>query len=110
MRQALATAAIPLTQEEISSLEFMYNNDIGFHYLDFISELEQFADEFTGCDEEQSESKMSTSKQLEKHEAPEEKDIDLILAKIKAKAVCNGIKVHACIRIIIIKFNNTRFS
>ncbi|XP_031786123.1 uncharacterized protein LOC100170120 isoform X1 [Nasonia vitripennis] len=98
LRQALAVAAIPLTQGEISSLEFMYNNDIGFHYLDFVSELEQFADEFPDCDGKQSESRMSTSKQLERSEAPEEKDIDLILAKIKAKAVCNGIQVNEFLR------------
>ena len=72
----------------------MHNNDIGFHYLDFISKLEQLLHESPFYDKEESESKTNTLEPSTTQCPTEENNIDLILAKIKAKVVCTGIKVN----------------
>ncbi|XP_011505794.1 PREDICTED: uncharacterized protein LOC105368481 [Ceratosolen solmsi marchali] len=98
LRQVFTAATISLTREEILSLEFMYNDNLGFYYLDFISKLEQLLDESSICEKQQLKNKLDIFNLSEKCPAPEETDIDLILAKIKSKVVCNGIKVNEFIR------------
>jgi hypothetical protein len=100
LRQVFVIATISLTREEILALEFMYNDNLGFYYLDFISKLEQSLGELSFCENMQSENKIGISDLSEKCSTYEEIDIDLILTKIKAKVVSTGIKVPHSFQIL----------
>ncbi|XP_023247489.1 uncharacterized protein LOC106644480 [Copidosoma floridanum] len=95
LRRVLAIAAIPLTHDEILSLEYKFNDDLGFQYLNFLNDLTKSLNDSLTTEKKLDHTpdiSMTTNSQTK------DKNIDLILAKIRAKVVCNGIKVNEFFR------------
>ncbi|XP_015123214.1 uncharacterized protein LOC107045443 [Diachasma alloeum] len=98
LRQILTAATILLSQEEIFALEQRYNDEMGFNYARFLQELEALP--ITRPLYE----KLVQEKRLLNAERPltipcrNERDIVLILGKIKAKVVRERVKVTEFLR------------
>ncbi|KAJ8670753.1 hypothetical protein QAD02_002012 [Eretmocerus hayati] len=93
LRRVLAVGSIPLTAEEILSLEYMFNNDDGFNYSEFMNRLEKLIGDSSSCEQDKLKSG-KTSQHEENMYDTANHSIDFILSKIKANIVSKGIKVR----------------
>ncbi|XP_066591621.1 EF-hand calcium-binding domain-containing protein 6 [Prorops nasuta] len=95
-RQILKTLVILLSEEEEYALEQRYNDDQGFNYFSFVDEVESKPVVEPIYEEMLKEKqRINAEKPRDRGEmtARDETDLVLILAKIKAKVVREGIKV-----------------
>lgn len=93
LRQILGTAAILLGREEIFALEQRYNDDCGFNYGRFLADLEAVPITVPLYVDMLEEKRIINSQQPLPKPCQDERDIALILSKIKAKVLRERIKV-----------------
>ncbi|XP_034184983.2 uncharacterized protein LOC117606539 isoform X1 [Osmia lignaria lignaria] len=102
-RQVLATAVVLLSEEEEYALEQRYNDELGFNYVLFLKELEAIKIE-EPLYKSMLEEKMKINAEKPPPEGSvDEKNIVLILAKIKAKIVRERVKVDCRARSFFFK-------
>ncbi|CAG9864019.1 unnamed protein product [Phyllotreta striolata] len=92
MRQAFDSNAIFLSDEEIAALEDRYNNDVGFNYFWFLKDVE-FAQQEPLYKQFNEDSVKLSGDKPRKPPTRQEKDIVVIMAKIKRKVVGERIRV-----------------
>lgn len=98
MRQCLLANGVLLSDEELYALEERFNDDLGFNYFWFLREVEPKRHEeplFVGFVEDM---KKLNAPKPKRHPTRHEKDIVLILAKIKGKVVRERIRVIEFLR------------
>ncbi|XP_076248190.1 uncharacterized protein LOC143188044 [Calliopsis andreniformis] len=98
LRQVLTTATVLLSEEEEFALEQRYNNDLGFNYVWFLQELESRKIEKPLYHDMLKEKRRINAEKPPPEADTDEKNIVLILAKIKAKVVRERIKVTEFMR------------
>lgn len=94
LRQVLTTASMLLSEEEEFALEQRYNNDLGFNYMWFLTELESKKIEKPLYNYILKETRKINAEKPPPEVDANEKNIVLILAKIKAKVVRERVKVN----------------
>lgn len=92
LRQVLTTASMLLSEEEEFALEQRYNNDLGFNYMWFLTELESKKIEKPLYNYILKETRKINAEKPPPEVDANEKNIVLILAKIKAKVVRERVK------------------
>ncbi|XP_076637045.1 uncharacterized protein LOC143349586 [Colletes latitarsis] len=97
-RQVLTTVTVLLSPEEEFALEQRYNNDLGFNYVWFLKELEAHPVEESLYDSLLKEKRLINAEKPPLEADPDETNIVLILAKIKAKVVRDRVKVSEFMR------------
>ncbi|XP_044018401.1 uncharacterized protein LOC122859098 isoform X1 [Aphidius gifuensis] len=98
LRQILGTAGILLASEELFALEQRYNDDRGFNYGLFLNDIEASPITVPYYNEMLEEKKLINFEKPAPVPTQDEKDIVLILAKIKAKVIQQRIKVTEFLR------------
>lgn len=94
LRQILTTATILLANEEIFALEQRYNDEEGFNYTWFLQELDAKPLSMPLYYDMLKEKQRLNGRQPMPKPCEDERDIILILAKIKAKIISERIKVY----------------
>ncbi|KAK4881782.1 hypothetical protein RN001_005101 [Aquatica leii] len=97
MRQCLLTSGILLSDEELYALEERFNDELGFNYFWFLREVEPKYEQplFAGL---VSDMKKINAPPRPKPTERKEKDIVLILAKIKGKVVQDRVRIMEYLR------------
>ncbi|XP_012283315.1 uncharacterized protein LOC105701272 [Orussus abietinus] len=94
VRKVLTTAAILLSQEEISALEQRYIDDMGFNYSWFLEELEALPVAEPLYNEVLQKMQKVNAEKPTPEPTEDETNIVMVLAKVKAKVVRERIKVN----------------
>ncbi|XP_057325404.1 uncharacterized protein LOC130667663 [Microplitis mediator] len=98
LRQVLTTATILVSPEEIFALEQRYNDELGFNYLSFLKDIDATPITTPLYKTMLEEMKQLNSEPPQTTPSPNDEDIILIIAKVKAKVIRERVTVIDVLR------------